>query len=46
MDGNKLLPPPIIKAPTMSHRKERKGLEQQSAAITGEIDKLLANSGY
>ena len=46
MDGNKLLPPPIIKAPTMSQRKERKGLERQSAAITGEIDKLLANSGY
>ena len=46
MDGNKLLPPPIIKAPTMSQRKERKELERQSAAITEEIDKLLANSGY
>ena len=46
MDGNKLLPPPIIKAPTMSQRRERKDLEKQAAAITSEIDELLANSGY
>ncbi|MCH2367704.1 MAG: PSD1 and planctomycete cytochrome C domain-containing protein [Planctomycetes bacterium] len=46
MDGNKLLPPPIVKAPTMSQRVERKELNKQSAAITGEIDALLANAGY
>jgi len=46
MDGNKLLPPPIVKAPTMSQRQERKELERQSAAITREIDEQLANSGY
>ena len=46
MDGNKLLPPPIVKAPTMSQREERKELTRQSAAITKEIDSLLANAGY
>ena len=46
MDGNKLLPPPIIKAPTMIQRAERKELDGQVAVITKEIDDLLENSGY
>lgn len=46
MDGNKLLPPPIVKAPTMIQRAQRRELEKKSAAVAKQIDTLLAASGY
>ena len=46
MDGNKLLPPPIVKAPTRIQRTRRKELEKQSAEVEARISKVLATTGY
>ncbi|MEC8895443.1 MAG: DUF1549 and DUF1553 domain-containing protein, partial [Planctomycetota bacterium] len=46
MDGNKLLPPPIVKAPTRIQRTQRKELEKQSAEVEARISKLLAATDY
>ncbi|MFP6738174.1 MAG: PSD1 and planctomycete cytochrome C domain-containing protein, partial [Planctomycetota bacterium] len=46
MDGNKLLPPPIVKAPTRIQRTQRRELEKKSAEVEARINKLLAATGY
>lgn len=44
MDGNALLPPPILKLPTEEHNSKLRQLDEQLAAVQKEMATELANS--
>ena len=46
MDGNALLPPPSVKAPSRLHTIRRNNLETQRAAVDEQLAKLHADINY
>ena len=46
MDGNALLPPPILKLPTDEHLKRQRDLDGQAATLQQTIAAELANVKY
>ncbi|MCH2212421.1 MAG: PSD1 and planctomycete cytochrome C domain-containing protein [Fuerstiella sp.] len=46
MDGNALLPPPIVKVPTAKQQKHQKQYREELAAAGSQIDTLLAKINY
>ena len=46
MDGNALLPPPILKLPSDEHTKKQRELDGQMASLKQSIANELANSKY
>jgi len=46
MDGNALLPPPSLKVPTETQKKQKKQYDAEIAAISQRIETLLAEFDY
>ena len=46
MDGNALLPPPIMKVPSPEHDRQQQALKQQITAIERQIREAVANVEY